>query len=396
MLRHSLLIARREFVERGRSRVFLGVLVGTVLLIIGGFWALDRFGAPGGTSQVVLAGQYPATMAEDIQAAATAVRARVELSTAASEEAARTAVVDGDADAALVDGVRILTVGRLSPTLEVVLSAAATSSARRAAAESLGLSAAQLAALMAPVAVEVVDVNPAGPADAASEARGIVAFGSVLILFMALLIFGQFVGTGVVEEKQNRVAEVVLAKVSTASLLTGKVLGIGALGLIQVVVIGAATVTGLRLFPPDVAGIDLAAAGAAALGWMVLWFVIGFLMYSFVYATLGATVSRQEDLQSLAYVPSLLLVPAYLMVAGALGGSPSKWMAPMSFVPPWSPLLMPFRLVTGDASAWEGVVAILGSLAFIALLVWFGARVYRGAALRSGARVSLREAYRAG
>ncbi|MGB8020382.1 MAG: ABC transporter permease [Candidatus Nanopelagicales bacterium] len=396
MLRHTLLIARREFVERGRSRVFLGVLVGTVLLIVGGLWALDRFGAPGGTSEVVLAGEYPATMPEDLKAAAAALEVDVEVAEASSTDAARAAVIQGDADAALVDGDTILTVGRVEPALEVVLTAGATASARRAAADDLGLAPAELAALMAPVPVDVVDIDPEGPADAASEARGVIAFASVLILFMALLIFGQFVGTGVVEEKQNRVAEVVLAKVSTASLLTGKVLGIGALGLIQIAVIGAATVFGLRLFPPDVEGIDLAAVGAAAVGWMLLWFVLGYLMYSFVYATLGATVSRQEDLQSLAYVPSLLLMPAYFMVAGALGGSSSQWMAPMSLVPPWSPLLMPFRLVTGDASAWEGLVAIVGSVAFIAFLVWFGARVYRGAALRSGPRVSLREAYRGG
>ena len=68
----------------------------------------------------------------------------------------------------------------------------------------------------------------------------------------------------------------------------------------------------------------------------------------------------------------------------------------MSLVPVWAPLLMPYRIVTGDAVAWEVVVAILGCLAFIVVLVWVGARVYRGAALRTGGRVRLREAWRAG
>ena len=111
---------------------------------------------------------------------------------------------------------------------------------------------------------------------------------------------------------------------------------------------------------------------------------------------MGATVSRLEDLQSLTYVPSVLLLPAYAVAAASLTGTVSPLLAPMSMVPIWSPLLMPFRIVTGDAVWWEVVVALVGSAAFIAFLVWFGARVYRGAALRTGGRVGLREAYRAG
>ncbi len=129
---------------------------------------------------------------------------------------------------------------------------------------------------------------------------------------------------------------------------------------------------------------------------MALWFVIGYVMYSFVFATMGATVSRLEDLQSLTYVPSVLLLPAYAVAAASLAGAPTPLLAPMSMVPIWSPLLMPFRIVTGNAAWWEVAVALVGSAAFIGLLVWFGARVYRGAALRMGGRVSLREAYRSG
>jgi ABC-2 type transport system permease protein len=84
-------------------------------------------------------------------------------------------------------------------------------------------------------------------------------------------------------------------------------------------------------------------------------------------------------------------------VAGlSLATGPTALLAPMSMLPWWSPLLMPFRMVTGDVPVWQVLVGFAGSLAFIAFLVWFGARVYRGAALRTGGRVSLREAYRAG
>ncbi len=396
MVRQTLLIARREFVERGRSRVFIGVVIGTALLIVGGLFAIDRFGTPTPSTGVALAGDYPAGLAADIESAAAQFDVDMAIRVVPSAALARDAVTSGEVDAALVDGATILTVGPPPTTTEAVLRAGAAQAARRLVAERLGLSAADLAALSAPVQVAVVDIDPAGPADAESETRGAFAFLSVLVLFMALLTFGQYVASGVVEEKQNRVAEVVLAKTGTTSLLVGKVLGIGALGMIQLLALGAATVVGLRLYPPDLAAIDVDAIGATAVLWMLLWFVVGYLMYSFVYATLAATVSRQEDLQALAYVPLLLLMPPYLMVAADLGGSAGAWLAPSSFVPLWSPLLMPYRLVTGDAAPWEGLIAMIGSWALIVVLAWLGARVYRGSAMRVGARVPLREAWRAG
>ncbi len=225
---------------------------------------------------------------------------------------------------------------------------------------------------------------------------GAAAFASVVILFVMVMAFGQFVGSAVVEEKQNRVAELVLAKVSTASMLTGKVLGVGGLGLVQLSLLGITYLFGLAAFGQDSAGLDLFRLGWSSLAWLGLWFVIGYVMYSFVFATMGATVSRLEDLQSLTYVPSVLLLPAYAVAAMSLTGEPNPLLAPFSLVPLWAPLLMPFRIVTGDAAWWEVLVALVGSVAFIGLLVWFGARVYRGAALRTGGRVGLREAYRAG
>lgn len=396
MIRGMLLIARRELVERGRSRVFLGVMVATTLVILVALWGVSRMGTPGASAEVTIGGAHPASLPGTVMVVGDSFGVDVAVGTTSTAAAARSLVVEGVVDAALVDGDTILTVGPANPVLVSILRTAAAAAAREQVAAGLGLDAQDLAALLDPVDVQVLDVSPDGPVDEARIARGIAAFVSVLVLFMALLVFGQFVGMGVVEEKQNRVAEVVLARVPTAAMLGGKVLGIGALGLVQLVSIGVATMVGLRLFPPDVPGLDLAQLGVTAIAWMVLWFVLGFLMYSVVYATLGATVSRQEDLQSLAYLPSLLLMPAYLLVALALGGPGSPWLVPMSLVPVWAPLLMPFRIVTDGAAAWEIVVAIVGSAAFVVLLMWVASRVYRGAALRSGGRVSFREAWRSG
>jgi len=389
------LIARREFVERGRSRVFIGVLIGSMVLILGGMFALSLLGRAVPPPSVTVAGGAP-DLAAEVQSVADELGVDIVVVSSGSVEQARQAVVSGMLDAALVNGDTILAVGAPSSSVEAVLRGAATASARVEVAQGLGLSPEAVDTVIVPVDIVVTDLSASGPANDLEVARGLAAFMSVVILFILVMAFGQFVGSAVVEEKQSRVAELVLAKVSTASMLVGKVLGVGGLGLVQLIVLGLTYMFGLWAFGADSRGLDLFRLGLGSLAWMALWFVIGYVMYSFVFATMGATVSRLEDLQSLTYVPSVLLLPAYAVAAASLAGAPAPLLAPMSMIPIWSPLLMPFRIVTGDAVWWEVAVALLGSAAFIALLVWFGARVYRGAALRMGGRVSLREAYRAG
>lgn len=390
------LIARREFVERGRSRVFLGVLIGSMVLILAGMFAVSLVGRPAPSATVGLGGQYPAGLPADVERVAASLGVDIVVIAGQSEEEARQAVQSGATDAALVDGDTLLARGTPAPSVDAVLRGAARQSARVEVAEDLGLSGAQVESVLDPVAIEAVDVSPQGPADPLAPARGAAAFASVVVLFILVMAFGQFVGSAVVEEKQSRVAELVLAKVSTAGMLVGKVLGIGGLGLVQLIILGVTYLFGLSMFGRGSAGLELFRLGAGSLTWLAAWFVIGYLMYSFVFATMGATVSRLEDLQSLTYVPSVLLLPAYGVAAASLAGAPSPLLAPMSMVPFWSPLLMPFRMVTGLAQPWEVLFALAGSLGFIVLLVWLGSRVYRGAALRTGGRVSFREAWREG
>ena len=395
------LIARREFVERGRSRVFLGVLIGSMILILVGMFAVslvDRQPAASAAG-VALAGQYPEDLADEVSDAAEALGIPIAVVEVPATTDVEAAVRGGAFDAALVDGGTIVVRGSPPAGVEAVLRQAATAAARADVARELGLTQEQVDEVLAPIEVQVRDASPVAPPtapDPAELARGAAAFASVVILFILVMAFGQFVGSAVVEEKQSRVAELVLAKVSTASMLVGKVLGVGGLGLVQLVVLGLTYLAGLQMFGQGSRAVELFRLGFWPLAWLALWFVVGYLMYSFLFATMGATVSRLEDLQSLTYVPSVLLLPAYVVAGVSLTGVASPLLAPMSMLPWWSPLLMPFRMVTGDASAWEVVVALVGSFAFIALLVWFGARVYRGAALRVGGRVSIREAYRAG
>jgi ABC-2 type transport system permease protein len=222
--------------------------------------------------------------------------------------------------------------------------------------------------------------------------RRIGALAGMFVLYMSILIFGQFVAMGIVEEKQNRVVEVVLSRIKPAQLLVGKVLGIGALGLLQVLAIGAAAVVALTFV--DLPDVSLAGLGAEIIASVVFWYLLGFTLYSFLYAALGATVSRQEDLQGAVILPVFLILPGFFLAQVAVEFPDGTLATVGSLVPFWTPMVMPVRMASGGVP-WVQVALSVALVALtIVVLVRVGARVYSGAVLRTGARVKLRDAWK--
>jgi ABC-2 type transport system permease protein len=197
---------------------------------------------------------------------------------------------------------------------------------------------------------------------------------------------------GVMEEKQNRVVEVVLSRVRPYQVIAGKVLGIGALGLAQLLVLGVAIWVTASLV--DIADISVTALGAEILASVVFWFLVGYAVYAVVYAALGATVSRQEDLQSVALLPALLIIPGFFFGQVAVAEPDSPLAVITSFIPLWSPMVMPSRAAVGDVPLWEVAVAAALAAATIVVLIRLAGRIYTGAILDVGGKVRLRDAWR--
>ena len=394
---HVWIVARREFTERSKSKVFRGVLITLSLLIIGGIFGASLLVERSDTTSLGVGGDSPAGLVDEMQAAAEAVGADVVVIEYSTVDRATDAVDSGEVEAALLDGHTILSRSGSSGTVVSIFSSAAHVAVRREVASDLGLTDADVGSLLAPVQIDVVQIEPEEPEEPNQEARAVASFVSALVLLTTIMMFGQFVAMGIVEEKQNRIVEVILSRAKASSLVVGKVLGIGALGLVQIGVLGMAAVVGLIIAPlPESDGLDITSVGLTAVIWLIFWFVLGYLLYSFMYATVGATISRQEDMQSVAFIPALSIMPAYLMMVFSIEAGPGPWIRLASFVPLWSPILMPFRINTGDAPLWEVAVAVLLVIMSIAALVRIGSRVYRGAALRTGARVSLLDAWKSG
>ncbi len=386
------IVATREIVERSRSTVFRVSIVVLALIVAGGIVALSVIGGNDDPISIGLAGEITPGLEQDILDVADVVDSPVEVSMFESEEVLNQAVKDRTVDVGLLDSSTVVTNAGAGTRATVILSTAVNISERRVVGERLGLSEEEINAIVSPVNLEFTELEQRRPED---QARAVVAFAGSVLLFMTIVMFGQFVAMGIVEEKQNRVVEVILSRIDSTSLLVGKVIGIGLLGLAQVTVMVTAAVTALVLVPSDAfSDVDMAAIGIRSFVSLLFWFVLGFLLFSFIYAAFGATVSRLEDLQSVAFVPAMLLMPAYLLVVFSVGGSINPVTRIASFVPFWTPIIMPLRITRGDAQWWEVLISIAIVFVTIWRIVRFAARVYRGAALRTGARVKLMEAFR--
>ena len=176
------------------------------------------------------------------------------------------------------------------------------------------------------------------------------------------------------------------------ALLTLGALGIGLLGLVQIVALGGAALVTLSF--TDIADIDLTNIGVKILAVLILWYLLGYAFYSFRYGALGATISRLEDMQGVAMLPVLLILPGFFLSQLAIT-SPDGWPARLaSFLPIWSPMAMAVRSTVSNVPVWEVALSVLLLLMTTYALIKLGGRVYRGAILQTGSKTKLRVAWR--
>jgi ABC-2 type transport system permease protein len=217
----------------------------------------------------------------------------------------------------------------------------------------------------------------------------LVVYGAVFLLYGLLAMYGQWVAQGIVEEKQSRVVEVLLAAVRPTELLGGKVLGLGVLGLAQILLFAGLAAGGLTLTEV----IDMPAASWRSIALVIPWYVLGYLLYALIFAAAGSLVARVEELQS-AVMPAILVLIGALFAAQFALAAPDSTVASVAGIVPFTaPIVQPILLAVGQATWWEVLLAIAIALATIALLLPLTARLYRGGILRTGSRVSFAEAW---
>jgi ABC-2 type transport system permease protein len=388
------LVASREITTRVMSKAYRVTTVVMLLLIVVGIVVIKLIS--GGADADSTVGYTPATagLSAPLQAGGKAVDETIDVTQVADEAAGRAKLADGSIDALLTgDGktVHVQVKKDLDGKLANVLQLLSRQVALDRQITALGGDPARFQAAVA-AATFVEDPPLEEPYDYNGQqlVLGIVAG---ILIYLSLMINGQSVAQGVVEEKTSRVVELLLSTIKPWQLMAGKVLGIGVVGLIQMVVIGAGgIIAGLAT---GVLTISVSAAVGTVV-WLIVWYLLGFFMYSIVFAALGALVSRQEDVGG-AVMPALMFVIAgYVVGISVLPSDPGNTFAEvLSVIPVFAPTLMPMRLAMGGVPVWEAVLSVGLVVLMIPVLIWFAARIYRNAVMRSGAKVKLRDALRA-
>lgn len=379
-------VAARELTERLRDKSYW-VSTAITLVILGAVLFLPTLFDDDKTYTVA----YGPDATPGLSAAAKATANQLELTIEESDlsgEAAAQALEAGDLDA-YVTGNRILVHTELDNQLGAALQTAhqQVMAAERLRAEGLDPAAVEEARNVPPLAVDAQE-----PVDPAADRRGQIAFIGSIVLYGQIIGYCMWVAFGIVEEKSSRVVELILSAIPTRALLAGKILGIGLLGLLQLVLIA---VFGLAV--GNVSGmLEVTSDLLAPVGYVLVWFVLGYAFYSAVFAATAARVSRQEELQNIVGPLTMLLMVSFFASFYVNFNPDSLVSRLLAVVPPFSALCAPVRMARGLVPWWETGLAVgLMALAIAALIV-LGARVYDGAILRMGAKVSIKEAWLGG
>jgi ABC-2 type transport system permease protein len=386
------LVARREVLERGRSRGFILSMLFTTAIVVGSFLLPALLLSDDGDIDLGIVRPAPAGLEPAMGAVAAQFDVSVEPRTF-DDRASGQAAVEADEIEALVDVPAdlsapgtILVKDETDDRLRAIVTAAVVALRQGALLEEAGVDPAAFGEAATPPAVDALD-----PRSEADEAQFLFAnIGAVLIL-VGVFSFGFTVLTGVVEEKQSRVVEVVLSTVRPRDLLMGKVLGIGILGLVQLAMfVAAGLVGGLltdRLVLPQTA--------PTAIPLLALWFILGYALYSTALGALGALASRMEEASNASTPVTTVAMVSYFVALFSVLDNPTGIVARVAtFFPPAAPMVVPMRAALRAIEPWEVLASIGLTVVAIYALFVVGARVYAGAVLQMAGRMKLRDAWR--
>jgi ABC-2 type transport system permease protein len=233
------------------------------------------------------------------------------------------------------------------------------------------------------------------------EDRGagfLLSFMLMMMLYTTVLMWGQAVLTSVIEEKSNRVVEVIVSAVRPHHLLAGKLLGVGAAGLTQFLA-WVSTLVVLSLFGAGIAaalgaGNKLPEIAPLTLVAFVVYFLLGYLMYSALFAAVGSCVNTTQEAQSLAFPVMMPLILAVMVFPMVLQAPDSPLSVGLSLVPFFAPLLMFLRISVLPPPLWQLALSVAICVATIAAIILVASRIYRVGILMYGKRPTLPEIMR--
>jgi ABC-2 type transport system permease protein len=406
------LIAKREYLERIRTKAFIVATILIPTLMGGGIFGMAYLAGKSKSSShiAIVSSQQPlasdlqnelehgkdSRMVVDVLPPTPETRT---LLNAKLEEKSREKGIDGylwitpttdttarpTFDYTARSSADIITVSSITDALRLVLLR------EQLAQRSIGAPA--IDALMQPVTVNSID---AGGQRGSSRNSFYVAYVLFFLMYMVVLLYGMNVARSIIEEKTSRIFEVLLSTIRPEEMLAGKIIGVGSVGLTQVGVwmVAALIATASPLAAHLTGSASTLSISATQIIFFVIYFVLGFLLYSSVAAALGAMTNSEQELQQLNMFLMMPLFFCMLMLPVIISNPNSLLARIVSLIPFCTPLLMNFRVSLSMPQPWEIALSIALMIASIFAVLWIASRIYRVGILMYGKKPNLPEILR--
>jgi ABC-2 type transport system permease protein len=266
--------------------------------------------------------------------------------------------------------------------------------------EKMHLDSSAVAAAMVHLSLQTTRVTEGHATAQSGEQTFLLAYFIDMLMYFALLFYGIQVSSAVMEEKTNRIVEILVSSLRPFDLLMGKVIGVGAAGLLQM---GIWLGTGLlvssmlsRSTPVGAAptGFQIPEVSGALVGVILICFLLGFFFYASLYAAIGSMCNTQQEAQQTATPVTMLVVAGMILMFGLVNDPNSTLARVVTFIPFFTALVLPVRYALTPLPLGEVLGGILALIVGILGVVWLAGRIYRVGILSYGKRPSFAELWR--
>ncbi len=421
MSRDILVIAKREFIERVRTKAFvIGTILGPIfmagIMIVPALMAskmaksvsitvIDAEGSLRTLVEDSLRGGAEIPEKKDASDDPMTARSRntgttkfvikppVGAEVSAQREAAKQAVLNGTLDAYVVLPKDVLSESRAEYYAKSVTDFEGIRAVDRAVEKAVfakrigaeGIDPTRIAALTQPLDLKRLRVSDKGE----QEDRGVSFFLTlimVMMIYVGTLMWGQVVMTGVIEEKSNRVVEVIVSSTTPRNLLFGKLVGVGGAGLLQfgiwiLALVAVSVASGSLAF---LSGVDLPEINPVLIAAFPIFFLLGFFLYASLYAAIGSAVNTIQEAQNFIFPVMLPIIMAMVCWPVVMRAPDSTLSVVLSLIPFMTPILMFLRMSVLMPPVWQIALSVVLTSLTIAVVIWIAARIYRVGILMYG------------
>jgi ABC-2 type transport system permease protein len=419
-VRETLLIIKREFRERVASKSFVAGTLLFPLLMIALIALPTLVGGGGAEWDLALVSEAPAGVTDAFEQQLTAPAEgdddgnsyrleRVDGPIATVRERLAERLASEDLDGYIAVPADVLQSGsivfraRKGGSFDVIrdLRIAGTRAVQQERLRQSGIDASAVAALVAPVKIDEARLTDAGEQRGGALSTFLTAYMVAFLIYIMTTLYGVAVMRSVLEEKTNRIAEVLMSTIRASHLMAGKIIGVGSAAVVQVLIWVAITAVVVKLSPRLGGGFSLPEPALQALNvapatglLLFVYFVLGFFLYAAVFAIVGAAVTSEQEAQSVQFLALIPMIAPMMFLQTILNAPLGGVAVALGLIPFTSPITMPMRMASTRVPALE----VAGSLALLALgivvVAWIAGKVYRVGILSTGKRPSFGELVR--